>query len=77
MSSDDNSNDICNERHYTPQEIGEILKIDPQTVIRLFRNQPGVIEYGSRGTLYKRKRMIMRIPHSALVHFHEKNRTAK
>jgi hypothetical protein len=72
-----NGTDICNEEHYTPQEVGKILKMDPQTVVRLFRGQPGVIEFGSSETLHKRKRKFMRIPKSVLQRFHEKQRTAR
>ena len=74
---DDRVNDICAEEHYTPQEVGRILKLDPQAVVKLLRGQPGVIEFGSDETLYKRKRKFMRIPKSALQRFHEKQRTTK
>jgi hypothetical protein len=72
-----NETNICAEEHYTPAEVGKILKMDPQTVVRLFRGQPGVIEFGSDETMHKRKRKFMRIPRSALERFHEKQRTAK
>ena len=71
------SADTIAERHYTPAEIAEILKCDPQTVTRMFRDEPGVIEFGSDERLYKRKRKFMRIPHSVFVRFHEQHRTAR
>jgi methylphosphotriester-DNA--protein-cysteine methyltransferase len=49
----------------TPQEVAKRLKMDPRTVRRLFRGQPGVKEYGSDETLHKRKRKFMRISKSA------------
>jgi methylphosphotriester-DNA--protein-cysteine methyltransferase len=47
----------------TPQEVAKRLKMDPRTVRRLFRGQPGVKEYGRDETLHKRK--FMRISKSA------------
>ena len=73
-----NSNaEVATERHYTPAEVAEILAVTPQTVCRIFRQVPGVIEFGSDETLYKRKRKFIRIPHSVLVRFHETHRAAK
>ena len=57
------------EEDYTPQEVGKTLKMDTQTVVRLFRGQPGVIEYGNDETLHKRKRKFLRISKSALERF--------
>jgi hypothetical protein len=59
------------------REVGKTLKMDPQTVVRLFRGQPGVIEFGSDERLHKRKRKFLRISKSALERFLEKQRTAK
>jgi hypothetical protein len=72
-----NLNDFCAEKHFTMQEVGKTLKMDPQTVVRLFRGQPGVIEFGSDERLHKRKRKFLRISKSALERFLEKQRTAK
>ena len=72
-----NHNDLCAEEHFTPQEIGKTLKMDPQTVVRLFRGQPGVIEWGSDERLHKRKRKFLRISKSALERFLAKQRTGR
>lgn len=77
MNAQSSDNRVCTERHYTPQEVADILHIDPQTVVRLFRDEPGVIEFGSDATLHKRKRKFIRIPHSVLERFHETRRAKK
>lgn len=51
--------------------------ITPQTVVRLFQNEPGVIEFGSDETMHHRKRKFIRIPASVLARFHERKRTNK
>ena len=77
MTADNRNDELCAEEHFTPQEVGKTLKMDPQTVVRLFRGQPGVIEFGSNETMHKRKRKFLRISKSALERFLEKQRTAK
>lgn len=78
MTTDKSSdNGICTEKHYTPAEVADILKVSTDTVYRWFRREQGVIELGSDETLYKRRKKLMRIPHSVLERFHEKRRTVK
>jgi hypothetical protein len=69
--------EIYKERHYTPQEVAEILHVSVDTVIRWFRDMPGVIVVGNVETLYKRRKQTMRIPESALQLFHEQHRAVK
>lgn len=68
---------VYDEPHYTPQEVGKILQLDPETVIRLFRKEAGILEWGSDETLHKRKRKFIRIPKSVLERFHETHRALK
>ena len=63
--------------HYTPQEIAEIYKLSVDTVVRWFSKERGVIAIGHDDRPHIRHKKLLRIPHSALVRFHEKNRTAK
>ena len=72
-----NSTNICNEKHYTPQEVAETYRVSVDTVIRWFSKEPGVIAIGNDERMHTRKKKLLRIPHSGLVRFHEKNRTAK
>ena len=68
---------IATERHYTPQEVADILNVSEDSVIRWFRKEPGVIEMGNSETLHKRMKKLLRIPRSVLERFHERQRTAK
>ena len=59
------------EKHYTVKEIAEAWKVCDNTVIALFRDQPGVLKL-SRRTLTRRKRqhVTLRIPASVLARVH-------
>ena len=46
------------EEYFTPQEVGKTIKMDPQTVVRLFHGMPGVIEFGSDERLQDRKSVV-------------------
>jgi hypothetical protein len=51
--------------------------VSVDTIIRWFSKEPGVIAVGNDELMHTRKKKLLRIPHGALVRFHEKNRTAK
>jgi len=76
-SDTDDTLDICAERHHTPAEVAEMYHVSTDTVIRWFSKEAGVIAIGNDERLHKRRKKLLRIPHSVLVRFHEKNRTAK
>ena len=63
--------DVALEQHYSPQQVAEMWGVHPNTIRRLFRGQPGVIEFGSEETRYKRRRKTMRIPESIVTRIHE------
>jgi hypothetical protein len=67
--------DVGAERYYTPQELAKVLHVTPQTIVRHFRGRPGVIEFGSDETLYKRKRKFMRISERAKQHWIEEHKS--
>lgn len=69
--------DLTAEKHYTPQQVARTLNVHPRTVVRLFRGQPGVIEFGPDERLHKRKRKVMRISKSAVEAFLAQQRTVK
>ncbi len=55
------------ERHYTVQELGEMWKLSPSTVTRLFRDEPGVLKIGSNSLVRDRRhRITLRIPESVV-----------
>jgi DeoR-like helix-turn-helix domain len=66
--------EIATERHFTPQEIAALWGVSPNTVRRQFREESGVIEFGSDETRWSRKRKVMRIPSSVLSRVHERLR---
>lgn len=72
-----NETNICNEKHYTPQELAETLNVSVDTVIRWFSKMPGTIAVGNDERLHTRRKKLLRVPHSVLMAFHEKNRTVK
>ena len=71
----DERRSIAKERHYTPQQVAAIWNVSVDTVIRRFRNEPGVLEIGNNETLHKRRKKLMRIPESVLERIHESNRS--
>ncbi len=40
---------------FTVAEVAKMLKVSPDTVSRLFEDEPGVIDLGSPGRLHKRR----------------------
>jgi len=68
------TNNAAKEKRWTVQEVAELWSVSPDTVRRTFRNESGVIEFGSNETRWGRKRKIMRIPTSVLVRVHKRRR---
>lgn len=64
--------ELALEPHYTPQQIAKLWSVSTDTAIRIFRDEPGVITFGSDETVWSRKRKTLRIPHSVLVRVHQK-----
>lgn len=55
------------ERHYTVQEIAAFWRLDPSTVRRIFRDEPGVLRIGKSGRRDgKRDYVVLRVPESVL-----------
>lgn len=55
------------EPHYSVQEIAKWWQLDPETVSKVFRNEPGVLVLGNSGRKEgKRDYTILRIPDSVL-----------
>jgi hypothetical protein len=63
---------IAIERHYSVQEIAEMWQLSQNTVRRIFRGQPGVLEIGGEETRYGRPHRMLRIPESVLLRVHGK-----
>ncbi len=58
------------ERHYTPEEIADLWKIHPETVRRIFGEEPGVLNTGAEQKPGKKKKTTLRIPESVLQRVH-------
>jgi predicted transcriptional regulator len=64
---------LADERHYTVQQIAELWGISPQSVRRLFDDEPGVLKL-SLPRLVKHTRapkVSLRVPASVLERVHE------
>jgi len=62
---------IAFERQYTPAELAEIWKLHETTIIRMFRDRPGVLKIGkSNRRDGKRDYVTLRIPESVALKVH-------
>lgn len=52
------------EKKYTPGELAEMFKLHPDTVRRLFVDEPGVVRLGHGGRSRRRQYFSLRIPES-------------
>ena len=62
------------ERHYSPEEVALMWGLSARTVRRMFGNEPGIIEFGNKETMKKRRYMTIRIPESVLARVHRRLR---
>jgi hypothetical protein len=52
------------ERHYSPAELGELWNLSPDTVRRMFENEPGVLVFENPARSSSRRFRTLRIPES-------------
>jgi hypothetical protein len=55
------------ERHYSVNQLAEILNIGRDSVIRLFRCEPGVVRLSPPRRRGKRTKVMLRVPESVLL----------
>lgn len=61
------------DEHYTPDEIGQLWKLSPDTVRRLFESEPGVLVIeSSHGIGRKRRYRTLRIPAAVVERVHRR-----
>jgi hypothetical protein len=61
------------ERHYTPQELGELWRFEETTIRRMFLDEPGVLKVGKQGRRDgKRDYVSIRIPASIAQKVYER-----
>jgi hypothetical protein len=58
------------ERHFTPQELAELWRLDESTIRRMFQDEPGVLRIGQTGRRQKRDYVTLRIPASTAARVH-------
>lgn len=65
------SPDTSFERHFTPQELAELWRLDESTVRRMFIEEPGVMIYGKEKRHDGRRDYVtLRIPESVAAKVH-------
>jgi len=60
------------EKHYSIQDLGKLWQLSPQTIRRLFQNEPEVIEIGNPAARRKRRYTTLRIPESVALRVHRR-----
>lgn len=65
-------NGTWTEKHYSPKELGEMWSMSHDSIIRLFRNEPGVFKSCPPHRRGVRKRVTYRIPESVAKRVHER-----
>lgn len=64
------------ERHYTVLEVSDLWQLHPDTVRKLFRDQPGVLKIGHKERRNKQGYVTLRIPESVLARVHSERTKA-
>ena len=60
------------ERHFAVGEVGELWKLSPDVVRKLFEREPGVLVLGDHGSRSKRRYTTLRIPQSVVERVHRR-----
>ncbi len=63
-----NVKEAAEPEYLTPEQVGELLQISPDSVYRYFSNVPGVLVLARNRKGYRQHR-VLRIPRSAIAHF--------
>jgi hypothetical protein len=61
------------ERHYSVIEVAKLWGLSENTIRRMFTGEPGVVEWGSEESRFKRAYKTMRIPESVLQRVHRRH----
>jgi hypothetical protein len=66
-------NEAADERHFSPDELGTLWGVAPQTIRNLFESEPGVLRIPSQRPGKKaRKYVSIKIPESVAERVHKK-----
>jgi hypothetical protein len=65
---------MCEERHYTVNELSVLWNLSKQTIRRLFQDEPDVIRIGEENLQRTRAYVTLRIPESVARRVHQRLR---
>ena len=60
------------EQHWTPGDLATQWKLSPETIRRIFADEPGVLRLGNPNPRGRQRRVTIRIPHSVAVRVHRR-----
>jgi len=63
---------VVSERHYTPDELGELWALSADTIRRLFEREPGVLVIEHQRPRGTRRYRTLRIPESVAMRVHRR-----
>jgi hypothetical protein len=64
------------EKHYSVIDVAKLWGLSENTIRRMFTGEPGVVEWGSEETRFKRGYKTMRIPESVVQRVHRRHAQA-
>lgn len=60
------------ERHFSPEELGEVWGLSADTIRRMFENEPGVLMHERSRKHRSRRYRTLRIPESVALRVHRR-----
>jgi hypothetical protein len=63
---------ICEERHYSVNELAILWNLSKQTIRRLFQDEPDIVRIGENDVRRKRTYVTLRIPESVARRVHQR-----
>lgn len=67
------SSDPAFEKHFSVSEVAKLWGLSENTIRRMFTDEPGVVEWGSVESRFRRAYKTMRIPESVLQRVHRRH----
>ena len=74
MEPEPTPGDPALEKHYSVREVAEFWGLSGNTIRRIFEKEPGVIEWGSTESRFRRGYRTLRIPESVMLRVHRRMR---
>ena len=67
-----NDSEKALEKHYSIGEVAKMWGWSQNTIRRMFANEPGILEWGTEETRFKRSYTTLRIPESVMARVHRR-----